>query len=306
MIRLFASRLLLLLIALVTAALLASYVGVEKEERWRMEGTVYQVAAFPAADAWPFITATLNTPDTGAAVTSASPNVASLVGQPAHRVFGAQDSAIGVVPSTSAFAARAAAGDLTWPGVEKIIVRDLSGAPDQAAAADLLIGQLSPDSTSLVGVLGGPGETIEPLIARMRDSGITVDATPLPPTWEAAARRTIHLPALALLGGFALVGAHIVWHSTLRSVFTTAVIARRLVGASPLRAALAGARTAVGAWVLAAAVSVGFWALLWPRWDPEIGLTADTFGLWAGLLTLDGLLVAGTLVSALWMRQVRS
>ena len=44
MTRMLVSRFLLLLITLGTAALLASYVGVEKEERWRMDGTVYELS----------------------------------------------------------------------------------------------------------------------------------------------------------------------------------------------------------------------------------------------------------------------
>ena len=110
MTRMLVSRFLLLLITLGTAALLASYVGVEKEDRWRMDGTVYEISAFPAGEAWPMIRTSLTGPDSGSAATSTSPHVTALAGRPALDVLPDGVAPTAVVASTSPFVARAAAG----------------------------------------------------------------------------------------------------------------------------------------------------------------------------------------------------
>ena len=101
MTRMLVSRFLLLLITLGTAALLASYVGVEKEERWRMDGTVYEISAFPAGEAWPMIRTSLTGPDSGSAATSTSPDVTALAGRPALGVLPDGVAPTAVVASTS-------------------------------------------------------------------------------------------------------------------------------------------------------------------------------------------------------------
>lgn len=306
MTRMLVSRFLLLLITLGTAALLASYVGVEKEERWRMQGNVYEISAFPASDAWSAIRASLNGPDSGAAVISSSPRVATLAGSPALNVFPGGTVTIGVVPTCSPFAARATAGDLPWAGVEKVVVSDLSSAPARASDMDLLVPTLDADSSSLAGVIAGPPAQVAELVQTMQSDGIVIDAVELPPVWASAIRRSLHLPILAVLIGFAAAGAQVVWRTTLRSQMLATVASHRLVGASPWRASLVGLRPAVFAWTLAAAGSVSVWLVAWPRWDAEIGLTGDTALLWSAVLVVDAILILGTTLSTLWVRRAHA
>ena len=306
MTRMLVSRFLLLLITLGTAALLASYVGVEKEDRWRMDGTVYEISAFPAGEAWLMIRTSLTGPDSGSAATSTSPHVTALAGRPALDVLPDGVAPTAIVPSTSPFAARAAAGELSWPDVDRVVVRDLSSAPDRATEADLLVPFLSTDSSSLAGVIGGSPAQVDELVQSLRRAGVVVDVVPLPPPWEAAMRRSVHVPLLAVIAGFALLGAQVVWRTTLRSRLLPAVTSHRLVGASPLRAARLGVRPAMLAWTTAAASAGGVWLVAWPRWDAEIGLTGDTALLWSAVLVVDAILILGTTLSTLWVRRAHA
>ena len=114
------------------------------------------------------------------------------------------------------------------------------------------------------------------------------------------------MPLLAVIAGFALLGAQVVWRTTLRSRLLPAVTSHRLVGASPLRAARLGVRPAMLAWATAAASAGGVWLVAWPRWDAEIGLTGDTALLWSAVLVVDAILILGTTLSTLWVRRAHA
>ena len=119
-------------------------------------------------------------------------------------------------------------------------------------------------------------------------------------------RRSVHVPLLAVIAGFALLGAQVVWRTTLRSRLLPALTSHRLVGASPLRAARLGVRPAMLAWATAAASAGGVWLVAWPRWDAEIGLTGGTALLWSAVLVVDAILILSTTLSTLWVRRAHA
>lgn len=160
------------------------------------------------------------------------------------------------------------------------------------------------NAAAYVGFLVGDPADLDGFLQNLRTAGLEVDAAPAP-TAMTASLGTPVLGVTATLTGLTLMSVTAFWVLTLRAGERPSLRVLRLLGVSPLRAAVSRARVSLVPFLGAAGISAALWqgmVLTGAVTEPS-PLVAS--GVILVVLLGDAVLVAATHVVSLWMRAPR-
>ena len=160
------------------------------------------------------------------------------------------------------------------------------------------------NAAAYVGFLVGDPADLDGFLQNLRTAGLEVDAAPAP-TAMTASLGTPVLGVTSSLTGLTLMSVTAFWVLTLRAGERPSLRVLRLLGVSPLRAAVSRARVSLVPFLGAAGISAALWqgmVLTGAVTEPS-PLVAS--GVILVVLLGDAVLVAATHVVSLWMRAPR-
>ncbi|MEI5004121.1 hypothetical protein RB202_02975 [Micrococcus yunnanensis] len=160
------------------------------------------------------------------------------------------------------------------------------------------------NAAAYVGFLVGDPADLDGFLQNLRTTGLEVDAAPAP-TAMTASLGTPVLGVTSSLTGLTLMSVTAFWVLTLRAGERPSLRVLRLLGVSPLRAAVSRARVSLVPFLGAAGISAALWqgmVLTGAVTEPS-PLVAS--GVILVVLLGDAVLVAATHVVSLWMRAPR-
>jgi len=160
------------------------------------------------------------------------------------------------------------------------------------------------NAAAYVGFLVGDPADLDGFLQNLRTAGLEVDAAPAPSAMTASLGTPV-LGVTSSLTGLTLMSVTAFWVLTLRAGDRPSLRVLRLLGVSPLRAAVSRARVSLVPFLGAAGISAALWqgmVLTGAVTEPS-PLVAS--GVILVVLLGDAVLVSATHVVALWMRAPR-